>query len=138
MKYQWDASLETGHLRIDNQHKQLFNTVNNITDLTEQGKGKEEINKTVEFLVSYTVMHFDGEEKLMEIYHYPDYPNHKDIHTNFKNKVGELSKRLAVEGPTDEVMKTLASTVGDWLIIHIKGEDIRMAAYIKSKGDSGQ
>ena len=137
MAYLWDSSLETGHTKIDNQHKQLIATLNNIIEASKTEKGKEEIFKTLEFLTGYTVMHFATEEKLQVEYEYPDYLQHKQFHDEFKNTVGVLTKRLIDNGPTDEVIGEVTSTIGNWLLNHIRGDDFRMAAYIRSKGDSG-
>jgi hemerythrin len=135
MAYQWDASLETGHAKIDNQHKQLVSALNSIIEASQQGKGEEEIFKTLDFLTGYTVMHFATEEKLQVQYNYPDYLVHKRYHDEFKVTVGELTKRLQKEGPTEEMIGLVTTTVGNWLLNHIKGDDFRMAAYVKSKGD---
>ena len=137
MSYQWDPSLETGHAKIDGQHKQLISALNGIIDASRDGKGKDEIFKTLDFLTGYTVMHFSTEEKLQVQYDYPDYLIHKRYHDEFKGTVGELTQRLINEGPTEEVIGTVTTTIGNWLLNHIKGDDFRMAAYVKSKGDPG-
>ena len=137
MAYQWDAGLETGHDKIDNQHKQLISTLNSIIDASREGKGKDEIFKTLEFLTGYTVMHFKTEEDLQVRYDYSDYQVHKRYHDEFKVTVGELTQRLIQEGPTEELIGTVTTTIGEWLLNHIKGDDFRMAAFVKSKGDPG-
>ena len=135
MAYQWDASLETGHAKIDNQHKQLITALNSIIEASQQGKGKDEIFKTLDFLTGYTIMHFSTEEKLQTQYEYSDYHTHKRYHDEFKVTVGDLTQRLINEGPTEELIGTVTTTIGNWLLNHIKGDDFRMAAYVKSKGD---
>jgi hemerythrin len=135
MAYQWDASLETGHAKIDNQHKQLIAALNSIIEASQQGKGNEEIFKTLDFLTGYTVMHFATEEKLQVQYNYPDYLVHKRYHDEFKVTVGDLTKRVQRDGPTEEMIALVTTTVGNWLLNHIKGDDFRMAAFVKSKGD---
>ena len=137
MAYQWDTSLETGHAKIDNQHKQLITALNNIIEASQQDKGKEEIFKTLDFLTGYTVMHFTTEEKLQVDYNYPDYLIHKRYHDEFKVTVGDLTRRLIKEGPTEEMIGLVTTTIGNWLLNHIKGDDFRMAAFVKSKGDPG-
>jgi len=137
MEYKFDKSLETGHAKIDEQHKQLFVTLNSIIQASEQGRGKDEIYKTLDFLNQYTIMHFMTEEKLQKEYAYPDYPAHKKFHDDFKTTVKELTQELIDKGPVKELIDTAAKTVGDWLITHIKGSDIVMAAYLKSKGSVG-
>ena len=133
MAYQWDSSLETGHEKIDNQHKQLVAALNAIIDASAQGKGKDEILKTLDFLTGYTIMHFSTEEKFQVQYKYPDYLAHKRYHDEFKVTVAQLTERLVKEGPTEEMIRIVTTTIGDWLLNHIKGDDFRMATYVKSK-----
>ena len=132
MAYQWDASLETGHIKIDNQHKQLIAALNNIIEASQQGKGRDEIFKTLDFLTGYTLMHFSTEEKLQVDYNYPDYIVHKRYHDEFKVTVGELTQKLINEGPTEGLIGEVTTAIGKWLLNHIKGDDFRMAAFVKA------
>ncbi|MDR2158956.1 MAG: bacteriohemerythrin [Treponema sp.] len=132
MSYKWDSSLETGHEKIDNQHKQLIAALNSIIEASAGGKGSAEIFKTLDFLTGYTIMHFSDEEKLQVQYDYPDYLIHKRYHDEFKVTVGELTRRLEKEGPTEEMVNIVTTAVGNWLLNHIKGDDFRMAAYVKA------
>ncbi|MDR1105758.1 MAG: hemerythrin family protein [Treponema sp.] len=133
MAYQWDSSLETGYDKVDNQHKQLVAALNTIIEASRNGKGSDEIFKTLDFLTGYTIMHFADEEKLQIKYDYPDYLIHKRYHDEFKVTVGELTRRLVKEGPSEEMVNTVTTAIGDWLLNHIKGDDFRMAAYVKAK-----
>jgi len=137
MSYKWDKSLETGHEKIDEQHKQLFATLDKITLETQQGRGKDEIYNTLNFLNQYTIMHFMTEEKLQKETGYPEYSAHKKIHDDFKATVKDLTNTLIEKGPVKELIDTAVKTVGDWLITHIKVNDIKMAAFLKSKGATG-
>jgi len=132
MAYQWDVSLETGHEKIDNQHKQLITMLNGIIEASQQGKGPDEIFKTLDFLTGCTVMHFSTEEKLQVQYSYPDYLIHKRYHDEFKVTVGELTKRLVDEGPSEEMVNIVTTAIGNWLLNHIKGDDFRMATFVKA------
>jgi hemerythrin len=132
MAYQWDSSLETGYSKVDNQHKQLILALNDIIDASRQGKGEDAILKTLDFLTGYTIMHFSDEEKLMVKYNYEDYLVHKSYHDIFKVTVGELTQRLKEEGPSGEMVETITTTIGSWLVNHIKGDDFRMAAFVKA------
>jgi hemerythrin len=133
MTYQWDSSLETGYQKIDSQHKQLIAALNSLIDASKNGKGEEEILKTLDFLTGYTVIHFVDEEKLQIDCDYPDYLVHKRIHDEFKKTVADLAKRLRDEGPREALVEELTELVGAWLLNHIKGDDFRMAAFVKSK-----
>ena len=131
--YEWDTGLETGNEKIDSQHKQLIATLNNLVEAFQQGKGKEEILETMEFLIAYGIMHFSMEEELMIESDYSDYSMHKYFHDEFKITLGELTKRLMDEGPSEDLIDVVISTIRDWLVNHIKGDDFRMATYVKSK-----
>jgi len=137
MKYEFDKSLETGHAKIDEQHKQLFDAINAIIEASEKGSGKDEIYKTFNFLNQYTILHFKDEEKLQKEYGFPGYEAHKKYHDDFKATVKDMTNALIEKGPVKELIDAAAKTAGDWLITHIKGNDIAMAAYLKSKGAIG-
>jgi hemerythrin len=133
MAYQWDSSLECGYELVDNQHKQLVAAVNNLMEASQSGKGDQAVMQTMDFLTGYTIKHFADEEKLQQKYDYPDYFNHKRIHDDFKVTVKGLTDRLIKEGPSPELVNVVSSAVGAWLLNHIKGDDFRMAAYVKAK-----
>jgi hemerythrin len=132
--YKWNKKLETGHEEIDKQHMQLFETLDTIIEESEQGRGKDVIYKTLDFLNQYTIMHFKTEETLQKESGYPEYSTHKKYHEDFKATVKDLTKNLIEKGPHKELIDNAVKTVGDWLITHIKIHDIKMAAYLKSKG----
>ena len=133
MAYLWDSSLESGYEGVDNQHKQLVTAVNNLMEASLSGKSDRAVLETLEFLTSYAVKHFADEENLQIQYHYPDFLNHKRIHDEFKAVVGDLVQRVGKEGPTEELIEEVSSIVGAWLLNHIKGDDFRMAAFVKAE-----
>ncbi|MDR2740544.1 MAG: hemerythrin family protein [Treponema sp.] len=134
MEYQWDKSLETGNQMIDTQHKQLFLAINNLIHTYESGKGKDELKRSLDFLNDYTIKHFFDEEQLQQQYKYPDFENHKKYHEGFKKEVRDLSVELIMKGVSDSLLKDVQVKIGDWLVTHIKGQDIKVAAHIKSHG----
>jgi hemerythrin len=134
MDYTWDQNLLTGYKIIDEQHKQLFATLINLIEASGQGLGRDEIYTTLDFLSEYTIMHFKTEEELQIEYGYPDYPLHKQSHDEFKTTVNNQIHTLQKKGPEKELIDIVIQTVGDWLVTHIKGNDIAMAAYLKSRG----
>jgi hemerythrin len=138
MAYQWDSSLETGYALVDNQHKQLVAAVNNLMEASQAGKGDKAVMQTMDFLTGYTIKHFADEEKLQKQFNYPDYLNHKRIHDAFKETVGSLTQRLIKEGPGPNLVDEVSSAIGAWLLNHIKGDDFRMAAFVKAADTSGQ
>ena len=132
MAYKWDSSLESGYDKVDNQHKQLVTALNNLIEASAEGKGDKAVMATLDFLTGYAIKHFADEEQLQVDYDYPDYLNHKRIHDEFKGVVGDFIQRVMKEGPTSELIDLVSSTVGAWLLNHIKGDDFRMAAFVQA------
>jgi hemerythrin len=131
MAYVWDKNLETGHKLIDNQHRQLVQAVNELQEANARGTAAEEITRTIDFLLGYTVKHFHDEEALQIEYGYPDYYEHVGYHREFKGQVAQLAQRLQEEGPTRELVERITPHIGDWLLHHIKSDDLKMATYIQ-------
>lgn len=133
MAYAFTKDLETGNAAIDSQHKQLIEAINNLLNACAQGKGRVEIEKTTKFLEDYTAKHFGDEEKLQIQYRYPDYQNHKQYHEGFKRVVREISAQLSKEGATVALVGKVNTSIGGWLLNHIKKEDVKVAAHIRSQ-----
>ncbi|MFT3951449.1 MAG: hemerythrin family protein [Oscillospiraceae bacterium] len=132
MAYVWTDELISGNRQVDEQHKMLFTAVNNFMDACAMGKGRKYIEDTMQFLVDYTVGHFADEEKLQLACKYPGYAAHKKIHDDFKRTAGELFAELKAEGPTIVMVSKVSSIVGNWLVTHIKQEDLKFVKYMKA------
>lgn len=124
--------METGNAIIDSEHRQLFDAINKLMDACSKGQGRNELEKTVNFLSSYVENHFSHEERLQINSQYPNYNAHKLFHENYKNKLKTISNDLIKSGATIVMLNNLnmhAST----LISHIKLEDKKLAQFLNSK-----
>lgn len=132
MAYTFTPDLETGNPTIDAQHKAWFTAINNLLDACAKGKGRDTLSSTAKFLYDYTVKHFADEEKLQLESKYPDYANHKRYHEEFKRVVRDINEELAREGPTIVMVGKVNNSLGSWFLNHIKREDTKVAAHIRS------
>jgi methyl-accepting chemotaxis protein len=135
--YKWDDSFVTGVKLIDARHMRLFEMVNRLLDACDQGRGQDELAKSLSFLINYTVKHFSEEEALQQQYAYPGFQEHRRIHENFKKTVGKFAQELNSQGPSQAMLEQIKTQVGGWLVTHVKSEDIKMAAFLTSAGLSG-
>jgi hemerythrin len=133
MRYTWDGSLVTGNTMIDEQHQNLFQAINDLLQTCEEGKGKDELKKSLDFLTNYTIKHFFEEETLQKKYNYPDHPNHHKYHEAFKETVRDLSHQLIMGGATDALIQEVQNQIGGWLVSHIQVEDKKVAAHVKAQ-----
>ncbi len=127
--YFWTADLETGNSAIDNQHKELIQTLNNLITACIKLKGSQEIENTINFLYDYTIKHFNMEESLQIQSNYPNYLNHKTIHNKFKNEFKKIIAEYKANPDDIQHVNSVSSMVGDWLVNHIKKEDVAFAKY---------
>jgi hemerythrin len=129
MSYEWPGDLEIGYPAIDDQHKLLIESLNDLLWTCQHGGHRDELKKTVNFLVSYTEKHFTDEQELHRKYNYPDRERHKGLHESFKLVVSDLAERLVEDGPSIGLVAEVKSAIGDWLISHIKGEDPKFVSH---------
>jgi hemerythrin len=106
---------------------------NDLITACSSGKGSAELEKSLGFLVDYTVKHFADEESWQSSVNYPEYQKHRQIHNDFKAKVTGLVAQFKKDGPTPVILVTLNSAVGEWLINHIRQEDAKIGSFVKSR-----
>ncbi|MDO4476201.1 MAG: hemerythrin family protein [Lachnospiraceae bacterium] len=132
MNVVFDNSLVTGNEMIDGQHKELIGKIAKLVEVCEQGGGKLEAIKMLDYLSEYTDFHFGEEEKLQEEISYPAMEGHKAQHAAFKKAVAELHEMLVdEEGPTEAFVAAVNKNVVDWLFDHIKNMDSALASYVQ-------
>lgn len=133
MSVTFDKSLETGNELIDQQHKELIDRVNKLVESCAKGTEKRTAIQTLNFLLDYTVFHFEAEEKLQEEAGYPNLEGHKAQHQAFIKAVHELMEMLEEEeGPTDAFVAAVNKNITEWLLNHIQVQDKAVAAYVKA------
>jgi hemerythrin len=134
MAYTWTDEWATGNATIDAQHKQLIKDVNDLVEACSSGQGRAKLHSTMKILQDYTVKHFKFEEEFQQKNNYPNYEVHKKLHEGFKATVAELAKALDEDGASISLLGKVNSSIGSWLIAHIRFEDKKMVEYINSQG----
>lgn len=135
MNLEFDSSLVTGNKMIDDQHREIIGKIDKLLTCCEQGGGKMQAIKMLDYLAEYTVFHFEAEEKLQEEVSYPGIQEHKAKHAEFKKAVEELHEMLEEEeGPSEAFVAAVKKNVVDWLFQHIKNKDQTLATFVQNKG----
>ena len=131
MYAEFDESLVTGNKEIDEQHKEWIDKINKLLKCCEEGGGKLEAIKMLDYMADYSEFHFAAEEKLQEEAAYPGFAEHKAKHEAFKVAVHELHDMLEEEeGPSEAFVKAVQDNVVSWVYNHIKSFDCSVASYI--------
>lgn len=117
---------------IDEQHEVIFNYINQIHKGIKQRKTISELARTIKELAQFTVKHFAQEEEYMTKYNYPDYQEHKGIHTNLLKKVNEVVTKIDANEEVDLV--SVLIFLKDWLQVHILKVDRKYSPFLNERG----
>ncbi|MDR1231362.1 MAG: bacteriohemerythrin [Spirochaetaceae bacterium] len=129
--YVWNETFATGNETIDSQHKMLFDAINRLLSAMRKGEARAELKEALDFLSDYTIKHFFDEEQIQKRAGYPDHPNHHRLHENFKATVRKLGGELILKGASEKLIADVRKKIGDWLVTHIKGQDVKLGAYLR-------
>jgi len=127
----WSEEYELGNNFVDSQHKKLFELVSNIGKDCLEGRDVNDLSETLDFLLQYTVQHFNDEESLQQEYNFPEYEYHKKLHEEFEAIVIEKVAEFKEKGSTEDLSETVNDFVITWLVNHILKEDMKIKEYIK-------
>lgn len=120
--FEWNDSFLTGNAEIDHQHKVLIDHVNKLYDAMMEGKGKEQLGKTLAALADYVNYHFKTEESLFETIAYPQKQHHLQEHRVLGEQVLKLTELFKTGRGflSTETLHTLTA----WVQNHILTEDM--------------
>ena len=129
-RLRWSDELSIGNVNVDKDHKKLIEIYNDLVDLIELGRDREEFAIILSKLTDYTLTHFRKEEDYMEKFSYPDLSEHKNYHCDFMYKVAMFNVDLLSSNPPEP--KSIIKFVDKWLAQHIMKND---ADYEKYKNE---
>ncbi len=130
--FRWQTAYETGIAKIDEQHRQLVDHLNQLYDAMQAGKGKDALEKVFRGLAAYTQSHFAAEEGLMKLYRFPEYEDHKATHEKMAAHVRKLEQDFK-DGNIHSPLQ-ITNFLKDWLAKHIMDTDQKYAPFLKAKG----
>lgn len=124
----WNASLETGHAAVDNDHKQLVAQLNALSDALHRGEGKDQITGMIVFLNSYAREHFAREEEHMRRVNCPAQEENCRAHDQFIAKLDNWVARLRTSGVSTGLVLEVHREASAWIRSHIVGVDCKLRA----------
>lgn len=117
----WKEEYKVGIDKIDEQHRQLFDKIEQLLEIaksSDRNSNKQKCMEIIDFLVDYTVFHFDTEEALQREKKYVSYAQHIRIHMDFKNTV-QVYKEMLSRDFTAKTLKSFIGTMLAWLVNHV-------------------
>jgi hemerythrin len=127
---QWTEKFETGHPQIDFQHKLLINYINKLDGMAHTtNPTRQEVEfiiNLVDFVETYTTVHFKHEESCMKRHQCAAYTENKFAHQEFLRYYADFKRRLANEGCRPEVLRDLHENCTAWIQGHILTIDVKL------------
>lgn len=132
--FEWREEYNTGVNAIDEEHKRLFEIGSQIYALAKNDNYIDYYDKImdlIEELKSYTVYHFNDEERIMKLYEYPRLDEQKDMHYKFIQKINNLDLKK-IDANQQGAILELMEFVCKWIESHILKEDIQIRNYLEN------
>lgn len=130
----WESKYKTGYKRIDDQHKELVNIINDLYSISseanlEDEKVKKSFSSILKRAIDYATYHFSYEERIMSAIDYSVSKEHITEHRAFSVKV--VDEVAMYENGDNIVIEDFISFLRDWLINHIMVEDKKFITELK-------
>ncbi|MGE4298884.1 MAG: bacteriohemerythrin [Desulfovibrionaceae bacterium] len=115
--FRWDDSYLTHIASIDDQHKMLFECVQELHTQLQRGEDRQGVLDALQGMRGYAAYHFEEEEVLMRDAAYPALEAHVSEHRQFTERIDELER----DAPSDYAAATREMLIFlvHWLVDHI-------------------
>ncbi len=118
---------------IDEQHKELFNILDNCYELLLKNKDDDKYDKIItilEDLKNYTIYHFKTEEEFMKKNGYSKFLSHKFAHDAFIEQIKGFDL-YSIDTDQKKSINDLLDIVSNWIKFHILETDKNIHKYLK-------
>lgn len=125
----WDKTYSMNHMKIDIQHKKLFELAAKIEYMFDRPIVKKDLKRVLIELFYYMRDHFKDEEEYMRLIGYPDTQTHEKSHKEIIRSMIHLIKNIKT---TNDLKEKLYVIVKKWLLEHLLYDDMKIEVYRKS------
>lgn len=132
MSIEWRDAMNVGDPSIDADHRHLVELINDFEAAIAGRVDHRAVGHVLMGLVQYTADHFTREEEIMAEIRYPYLDSHRRSHRDVLKKLTELARDYvaAEKARRDEMIRSMAGFLREWLIDHIIHSDLRMKPYV--------
>ena len=118
----WEDKYKVGYKRIDDQHLELIEIINDLHDCMDNKDSEDET-------VDYVAFHFSCEEKIMHVIKYDKLIEHSSYHKEFTNTIYNYVK--SYENGSLDAINNLVQYLKDWFLNHILVTDKKFIKEVK-------
>ncbi len=129
----WDEKYCLGLREIDNEHRSLVKSLNELHAVIEARMDRGEIKSFFAKVTQEFGAHFDHEERLMLEFDYPGYEAHRADHQRLLEDIGDMAKDFA-DGVFDyDPDKALGRRLTDWFVEHVREHDAPACEFLSRR-----
>ena len=134
-KIVWNDNYVVGIKLIDDQHRELVNTTNELFEACTTGvdAAAASFKNAIRMMVNHTKEVFAHEEDLFELTAYPERAAHKQLHREFMMNIVEHQKKF--QAGVRYVPNSLARFLMEWVSSHTAINDKNFGIYYAEKID---
>lgn len=130
----WDDKYKVGYKRIDDQHLELIEIINDLYACmenrdSEDEKLKKAFKKALKKTVDYVAYHFSYEEKIMHAIKYDKLLDHSSYHKEFTQTI--YNYVMSYENGSLKAIDDLVRYLKEWFLNHILVTDKKFIAEVK-------
>lgn len=91
---EWDQKYNINNVKIDNQHKKLFELAAKVEEISNRPIYQVELKKLIAEFFHYIKIHFQDEESYMAEINYPYISQHKLMHKQITKSMIQLIQSI--------------------------------------------
>lgn len=126
-KIVWTDALSIGNADIDYEHQKLLEIFNDLVELMEIKKNRQEFAKILTKMTDYSLNHFKKEEEYMRKMSYPLFSEHKNYHRDYVYIVAMYNVDLLSINPPNPI--EIIAFLEKWWTNHILTHDTKYEQY---------
>lgn len=130
--FHWGEAYSVNIAALDQQHRRLFDTVNELHRAMQTGEGAAALKTILQKLANYAAEHFATEEALMAQYDFPGLSTHRHRHDEFRDKIAEFMDAHSAGKAGTPVAVLLF--LEDWLKDHLLKTDKQYTDFLHARG----
>lgn len=124
----WNREWESGHEKIDEQHRHLVKLGNDLITLSFSNADQTEVSSKLDEMIEHIVLHFEYEEEIQKEAGFAGCLEHKEIHEDLTSKAEDIRESYK-KGmlKSSEIFSFLLDEV---VVGHMAEEDVKFYAYL--------
>lgn len=119
--FKWDDKYLVGIQEIDNQHKVIFDILNQAYDAFMKNEHEQKLDEIINRLFEYTDYHFSTEEKYFKQNPDETITEHRNQHNLFIDKIQSFKEQYKKD--RKGVYYLIIKFIKDWFVNHINATD---------------